>query len=102
MSWHSITEEGKQMTREDVISRLNIFFEAFRQFKNDGYNIDKVSFELQRDSDRGMGFAEGMLKYDAEMENGEIIHYEGPYKLYLQMEDKWWSIFYFVMPGFRL
>ncbi len=101
LSWHCITAEGDQLTREDIIGRMTIFFEAFRQFKNDGYNIDNISFELQEDTERGMGFTEGALKYDAEMDNGEIIHYEGPYKLYLQMEDNWWSIFYFVMPGFK-
>lgn len=101
LSWHCITAEGNQLTREDIIGRMTIFFEAFRQFKNDGYNIDNISFELQEDTERGMGFTEGALKYDAEMDNGEIIHYEGPYKLYLQMEDNWWSIFYFVMPGFK-
>ena len=101
LSWHCITADGKQLTREDVIGKMNVFFQAFRQFKDDGYNIDKVSFELQEDVERGMGFAEGMLKYEAEMDNGEIIHYEGSYKLYMQMEDKWWSIFYFVMPGFK-
>ncbi len=101
LSWHCITADGNQLTREDVIGKMNIFFEAFGQFTDDGYNIDKVSFELQEDVDKGMGFAEGVLKYDAIMENGEVIHYEGPYKLYMQMEDKWWSIFYFIMPGFK-
>lgn len=101
LSWHCITDEGIQLTREDVIGKMNIFFEAFDQFKDDGYNINNISFELQEDVDRGMGFAEGTLKYDAVLDNGEIIHYQGPYKLYLQLEDGWWSIFYFVMPGFK-
>jgi hypothetical protein len=101
LSWHCITADGSQLTREDVIGRMNIFFDAFQQFTADGYNINNVSFELQEENDKGMGFAEGMLKYDAVMDNGEIIHYEGPYKLYLQLEDNWWSIFYFVMPGFK-
>ncbi len=101
LSWHCMNTDGEQMTREDIIEKMNIFFEAFSQFSNDGYNIDNVSFELQEEAKRGMGFAEGVLKYDAVMENGEIIHYMGPYKLYLQMEDDWWSIFYFVMPGFK-
>ncbi|MEP7141336.1 MAG: hypothetical protein ABI707_00640 [Ferruginibacter sp.] len=101
LSWHCITADGIQMTREDIIARMNIFFEAFRQFNDDGYNIDDISFELQEEPDRGMGFAEGMLKYEAVMDNGEKIHYEGPYKLYMNMEDTWWSIFYFVMPGFK-
>lgn len=101
LSWHCITADGVQLTREDVIAKMNIFFDAFRQFKDDGYNIDNTSFELDEETQRGMGFAEGMLKYDAVMDNGEIIHYQGPYKLYMQMEDNWWSIFYFVMPGFK-
>jgi hypothetical protein len=101
LSWHCITAEGEQLTREDVVDKMNIFFDAFQHFQNDGYNINNVSFELKEENEKGMGFAEGMLKYDAVMDNGEIIHYEGPYKLYLQLEDNWWSIFYFVMPGFK-
>ena len=101
LSWHCITAEGVQLTREGIIARMNVFFDAFQRFKDDGYNLDNTSFELQEEGQRGMGFAEGMLKYDAVMDNGEIIHYEGPYKLYMQMEDNWWSIFYFVMPGFK-
>ena len=101
LSWHCITDEGIQLTREDIIGKMNIFFEAFEQFKDDGYNINNTSFELQEEVDKGMGFAEGLLKYDAVLDNGDIIHYEGPYKLYLQFEDGWWSIFYFVMPGFK-
>jgi hypothetical protein len=101
LSWHCITAEGEQLTREDVVGKMNIFFDAFQHFQDDGYNINNVSFELKEENEKGMGFAEGMLKYDAVMDNGEIIHYEGPYKLYLQLEDNWWSIFYFVMPGFK-
>jgi hypothetical protein len=101
LSWHCITVEGEQLTREDVVGKMNIFFDAFQHFQDDGYNINNVSFELQEENEKGMGFAEGMVKYDAVMDNGEIIHYEGPYKLYLQLEDNWWSIFYFVMPGFK-
>lgn len=100
LSPNFITADGIQMTREDVIGAMNIFFEAFYNFKDDGYNIDNVNFDLQ-ETGEGMGFAEGMLKYDAVMDNGEAIRYEGPYKLYMQLEYNWWSIFYFVMPGFK-
>lgn len=101
LSWHCITADGVQLTREDVIAKMNVFFDAFERFNNDGYNIENISFELQEEDQRGMGFAEGTLKYDALMDNGEVIQYKGPYKLYMQMEDNWWSIFYFVMPGFK-
>lgn len=44
--------------------------------------------------------AEGAVKYDAVLTTGETVHLEGPFKLYLSNEDGWWSIFYFVFPGF--
>lgn len=100
LAYDFITADGKQLDREAFFVKLNMFFEAFTAFKNDGYTIDEIKFELY-DKENGMGHAEGMLKYDAVIENGEIIHYEGPYKLYMQREDKYWSIMYFVMPGFE-
>jgi hypothetical protein len=100
LAYHFITAVGKQLNRQEFFEKIKPFFDAFTEFKDDAYNIDEIKFELH-DADNGMGHAEGMLKYDAVMENGEIIHYEGPYKLYMQREDKWWTIIYFVMPGFE-
>lgn len=99
LAYNFITPDGRQLKRHLFMEKIKPFFEAFSEFKNDGYNIDEIKFELQ-DEDRGIGHSEGMLKYEAVMENGEIIHYEGPYKLYMSREDNWWTIFYFVMPGF--
>lgn len=48
-----------------------------------------------------LGFSEGVYKYDAIMENGEMLHFVDPYKLYMRRENNYWSIFYFVMPGFK-
>jgi len=96
-----ITFEGQQMKRDELLKKLQLFFDAFKNFADDGYNIGSINFELQPEQGRGMGFAEGMLKYEAAIDNGETIHYEGPYKLYMQMEDNYWSVFYFVVPGFK-
>jgi hypothetical protein len=101
LSQDIITADGVQMQREELMGKLKLFFDAFLNFANDGYNIDNTGFEMQQENDRGMGFAEGMLKYDAEIDNNEMIHFEGPYKLYLQMQYNEWSVFYFVMPGFK-
>jgi hypothetical protein len=101
LSQDIITADGVQMQREELMEKLRLFFDAFLNFANDGYNINNTGFEMQQENDRGMGFAEGMLKYDAEIDNNEMIHFEGPYKLYLQMEYNEWSVFYFVMPGFK-
>jgi hypothetical protein len=99
LAYHFITADGKELGRAAFFKKINMFFDSFIAFKNDGYNIDEIKFELYENNE-GMGHAEGILKYDAEMENGELIHYEGPYKLYMQREDKYWSVMYFVMPGF--
>ncbi len=100
LGYHFITADGRQLDRQAFLEKLKPFFESFVAFKDDGYNIDEIKFELQ-DESRGLGHAAGILKYDAVMENGEIIRYEGPYKLYMQREEKWWTIFYFIMPGFE-
>ena len=100
LGYEFMLADGRRLKRDELMNKLKPFFEAFTTFKDDGYNIDEIKFELH-DEGRGLGHAAGMLKYDAVMENGEIIHYEGPYKLYMSREDKWWTIFYFVMPGFE-
>ena len=101
LSQDIITADGIQMQRNKLLDKLRFFFDAFKNFADDAYTIDNASFELQPEVERGMGFAEGMLKYDAEIDNSELIHFEGPYKIYLQMEYNEWSVFYFVMPGFK-
>lgn len=101
LSGEIITFDGKEMSRAAAIVKMQLFFNAFQQFKDDAYNMDKVVFEIKDETHTGMGYAEGVLKYDALLEKGESIHYEGPYKLYLQMENNYWNIFYFVMPGFE-
>jgi len=101
LSSEIITFDGKEMSKATAIVKMQLFFNAFQQFKDDAYNIDKVVFEIKDEINTGMGYAEGILKYDALLEKGESIHYEGPYKLYLQMEHNYWKIFYFVMPGFE-
>lgn len=96
-----ITFDGRQMSKEAAIDKMELFFDAFQEFKDDAYNVDKVVFEIKGETRTAMGYAEGTLKYDALLDKGESIHYEGPYKLYLQMEHNYWNIFYFVMPGFN-
>ncbi|MDN3658831.1 hypothetical protein QWZ08_24520 [Ferruginibacter paludis] len=96
-----VIPDGRQMDKEEVLEKLRLFFDAFQGFKNDGYNIDEVSFEINPETFIGLGFAEGMLKYDALLEKGEQVHYQGPYKLYMQMENNYWDIFCFIMPGFN-
>ncbi|MEO5943064.1 MAG: hypothetical protein ABIP30_01760 [Ferruginibacter sp.] len=92
--------DGSILNRDEAIRKMNIFLESFVEFKNDGYNIKDLNFEINEDGN-GFGFSEGMIKYDAVMESNETIHYESPYKFYMHRIDKFWDIFYFIMPGFK-
>ena len=100
LAYQFINASGEQLDRDELFAKTNLFFDSFEAFENDGYNIDEIKFDLLPDG-KGMGHAEGFLKYDAIMENRESLHFEAPFKLYMQREGKYWSIFYFVMPGFE-
>jgi hypothetical protein len=99
LAYHFVTNEGLKLDRSTFFKKVNMFFDSFIKFKNEEFTIDDIKFELH-DNDEGVGHTEGKIHYDAEMENGEIIQYKGTYKLYMQREDKYWSIMYFEMPGF--
>ncbi|MFA6945665.1 MAG: hypothetical protein WC220_07140 [Pedobacter sp.] len=62
-------------------------------------HISDINFELQEDA--GMAYAERIMNYTALTENQERIQVEGPFKLYFTLEHEWWSIYYFVLPGFE-
>ena len=100
LDYNFVTADGRQMKREELYTLMNNFFESFERFENDGYAINTIDFTEQDNGD-AMGFSEGMYKYDAIMENGEVLHFENAYKLYMRREDNYWSIFYFVVPGFK-
>ena len=96
---------GEVLSRDEMISRINAYYEAYPTFKSDAYNIDDVQYELHDGAGEdvtGFGFCEGAIKYEAIMENGELVNFEGPYKFYMSYSGMSWSIFYFVMPGFNL
>jgi hypothetical protein len=96
-----VDDKGNRHTKEHILVRIKNIFDAFVQFKDDGYNIYDVGFSINSDGETGMGHAEGALKFDAVMENGEILHFEGPFKLYLSLQYNYWNLFYFIIPGFK-
>ncbi len=100
LGYHFITAEGMQLSREELMKKFKAFFESFDRFANDAYTIQMIDFTAQENGE-AMGFSEGMYKYDAIMDNGEVLHFEDAYKLYMQRVDNFWSIIYFIMPGFK-
>lgn len=85
--------------KDKVMERFAIIFDSYPQFKNGNYAIADINFEIQEDI--GLAYAEGLMKYTALAENHDVIQFEGPFKLYFTLEYEWWSIYYFVIPGFE-
>lgn len=86
--------------KDKVMDRLAKVFDSYPQFKNGRYKISDINFDIKENI--GFGHAEGFVKYSALAENKEVIQFEGPFKLYFTLEYEWWSIYYFVIPGFEL
>ena len=95
-----ITTEGAVYPREEVLQKLGNCLDSYKQFINIKFKGTDISFDWDDKEGKGIGHAEGIFSYDAEIENGETIHIEGPYKLYMMNEFGLWKIFYFVFPGF--
>jgi hypothetical protein len=95
-----VTADGKILPIKELFKKMSLFFDAFEEFKNGEYTIEDISFDLLEDGN-GMGYAEGLVRYEGMLDNGEAIEFKGGYKLYMQRGDDWWDIFYFVMPGFN-
>ncbi len=100
LSTELITADGKRFYREQVIEKLWNCLNSYKNFSNIKFSGSDTSFEWDDKEQKGMGHAEGMFKYDTEIESGEILHIEGPFKLYMINENGYWQIFYFVFPGF--
>lgn len=87
---------------EELLTKMQLIFDSFVAFKDCKYKIFEVKYELHNDEQmQGIGHAEGIVKYQATLENSETRQFEGPVKFYMTREYDWWSIFYFVMPGFE-
>ncbi|MBC7934878.1 MAG: hypothetical protein H7Y86_05915 [Rhizobacter sp.] len=101
MDDHFINAKSEKMSRETVYKKIKLFSDCYTEFKNDAYNIDHIQADEQPDGNF-LGFSEGMYKFEAVLESGEEQRFEGPFKLYMRRKDNYWSIFYFVIPGFEL
>lgn len=95
-----ITAGGKIFSRQEVLEKLQHCLNRYHRFINIKFKETDTAFEWDEKEGKGIGHAEGMFSYDAEIERGETIHIEGPFKLYMINETGLWKIFYFVFPGF--
>ncbi len=85
--------------KDKIMDRFAKVFDSYPQFENCRYEISDINFDMKEDN--GFGYAEGLMIYSALAENNEVIQFEGAFKLYFTLEYEWWSIYYFVIPGFE-
>jgi len=86
-------------TKAEVAEKLKQIFACYQLFTDFEYDILAIDFTLQGDG--GMGFAEGIAKYKAILENGDKTVFAGPFKLYLSLSYDCWSIYHIIFPGFE-
>ncbi len=96
-----IHPDTREFSKETVLKKIQHVFAAYTSFKNCEYNIRELSLEWDDEKENGRAFVGGFVKYDAATETRETIHTEGRFQFYLSNTNGWWSIFYFVFPGFN-
>lgn len=84
-----------------VLEKVEQVFSSYVKFLNCEYLVTRIEFAWDRSGEKGQGTMNGKVRYDAQIENGETIHIEGPYEFHLINKDGWWCINYFVFPGFE-
>ena len=94
-----ILPDGKPLSKETVAAQLKHIFDAYTAFTDEKYVVKEVGFQLQEGG--GLGHAEGFVRYNAVLENGDTVPIGGQFKLYMTLEYGWWSIFHIVFPGFE-
>ena len=96
--------DGKIVKKEDFMKRFAAMYEATSAFENTSFEIAQTEFELQEDKDgiSGMGFSEGLIKYEMVFQSGERKKIDGPFKIYFSREWESWNIFFFYLAGFNM
>ncbi|WP_295717670.1 hypothetical protein [Mucilaginibacter sp.] len=94
-----ILKGDRTVSKAELVEKLNQIFNSYNAFTDPEYKIADIGFEFNTET--GMGYAEGYIKYNAILESNEKIVIHGPFKLYLSFEHEWWSIFHIVFPGFE-
>jgi hypothetical protein len=104
LSEEFIQPDGKILTKEELIKKINLVFAAYTDFEESKYALSEIKYDLNSNagnSNEGMGFSEGLVKYIAILENGDRKEMEGPFKFYFSRAYGCWSIFFFYLTGFN-
>jgi hypothetical protein len=99
-----VQPDGQVFSRDAMIDAFNKVFASYVSFEKSGYAMDGVEYEILTDegpASEGLGFAEGMIRYTAVLENGERKFVEGPFKFDFTRTAGRWRIKYFYLSGFN-
>jgi hypothetical protein len=97
LAHHAILPDHKILSKDEVIARFEHIFSFSTAFANETYEFFDTGFDLEA----AMGHAEGGIKYDVVLKNGETVPVGGAFKLYFSFDHEYWSLVYMVLPGFK-
>jgi len=88
---------------QNLLDALQERFVSIHSLENFEYMIAETSYDLETEEGEeiGMGYTEGLVKFDVLSKNGEVKHIGGPFKLYFHYEQGIWAIMYMVFPGIK-
>ena len=89
------------ISKEEVLYKLKLVFDSYKKFEDCRFVIMDIAFQWDDTVGKGMGHAEGGVKYTAVLENSEQQFIEGPFKIYFSNEFGKWDIMHFIFPGFN-
>jgi hypothetical protein len=94
-------QNGLIIPKSTVIKKFDNIFAAYKSFDNCEYAITNIEFEIDDETLKGNGFAEGAIHHQATLENYEQIIVEGKFKLSMQWINGEWKINFFSWPNFQ-
>lgn len=95
-----ITEHGSVYSHAEVVEKLNAHLSEYEEFLRHDHIIGDIGFEMNEEEGTGMGHAEGGIAYQVRLTTGETIKVGEIFKIYMSYRYRYWSVVYFVMPGF--
>ncbi len=88
---------------QTLLDALQERFDSIHSLENFEYMIAETSYDLETEEGEeiGMGYTEGLVKFDVLGKNGDLKNIHGPFKLYFHYEQGIWAIMYLVFPGIK-
>lgn len=92
--------DSSRVDKRFVLKKVDNISKSYQSYSNCEYLVSQMEYEWDKSSDRGRAVVFGKVRYGATLESGEVVHIAGDFEFYLSNTSGWWSIYYFVFPGF--